>query len=112
MVSVFDEFDPLDIPLTDPLDCDGPKASVLNAQSRIYPTKLALTTVCKVFRELSTPFLYECLICDRPAWWTRLVLTLRDTGWGKYTRRVEFHLGDCEFRRDARGVSTASSSRH
>ncbi len=96
MISVFDAFDPLDVPLADPLDCDGPKASVLNAQSRIYPTKLALTSVCKVFRELSTPFLYECLICDRPAWWTRLVLTLRDTGWGKYTRRVEFHLGESE----------------
>jgi hypothetical protein len=96
MISVFDAYDPLDVPLADAQDCDGPKASVLNAQTRIYPTKLALTQVCKKFRELSTPYLYECLICDRTAWWTRLVLTLRDTGWGKYTRRVEFHLGEEE----------------
>jgi hypothetical protein len=96
MISVFDSFDPVDIPLADPLDYDGPKASVLYAQTRIYPTKLALTRVCKRFKEMATPFLYECLICDRPTWWTRLVLTLRDTGWGQYTRRVEFHLGDSE----------------
>lgn len=96
MISVFDSYDPLDVPFTDAQDCDGPKASVLNAQTRIYPTKLALTRVCKRFRELATPFLYECLICDRTRWWTRLVLTLRDTGWGKYTRRVEFDLGEEE----------------
>ncbi|KAG8817507.1 hypothetical protein FRC18_000472, partial [Serendipita sp. 400] len=94
MISVFDAYDSLDIPLAEPFDCDGPKASVLYAQTRVYPTKLALTRVSKRFRELSTPYLYECLICDRPTWWTKLVLTLRDTGWGKYTRRVEFHLGD------------------
>lgn len=96
MISVFDAYDPLDIVHADAFDCDGPKASVLNAQMRIYPTKLALTKVSKKFREIATPYLYECLICDRPTWWTRLVLTLRDTGWGKYTRRVEFLLGERE----------------
>lgn len=96
MISVFDAYDPVDIPLAEPEDCNGPEFSVLNAQTRIYPTKLALTRVCKIFREIATPYLYECLICDRTSWWTRLVLTLRDTGWGRYTRRVEFHLGDRE----------------
>ena len=96
MISVFDAYDTADIPFASALDCDGPKASVLNAQTRIYPTKLALTKVNKVFRQLATPYLYECLICDRQTWWTRLVLTLRDTGWGRFTRRVEFHLGERE----------------
>lgn len=92
----FEEYDVRDVETADPHHYYGPTEALVNAQRRVYPTKLALMCVCKDFTELTAPYMYECLLVDRQFWWQNLMKTLRAKNYGVYTRRIEFILGERE----------------
>ena len=99
-LGVFEEYDPRDIEEVAADDYGGPYLGFLNAQRRVFPTKCALLCTCKLLRSVAIPFMYECLIIDRNWWWNHLMRILRVYGWGNYTRRIEFVLGDREVSSD------------